>query len=102
MVDTLQDISVDQTEAPSVTQHLNDTITDGIPVNPVSNAGPHRHITHAVPKHIVSDSVMENPGPDLAKEIRISHRNQVTIVWTPDYLVLVLIYIKDKTSPSKK
>ena len=66
MVDTLQDISVDETKAQSVKQHLNDTITDGIPVSPVSNAGLHRHITHAVPEHTVNDSVMENPGPDLA------------------------------------
>ena len=66
MFDTLQDISVDETKAPSVTQHLNDTITDGIPISPVSNAGPHRHITHTVPEHTLSNPVMENPGPDLA------------------------------------
>ena len=66
MIDTLQDISENEIEALGVTQHLNDTITDGIPVSPVSNAGPHRHITHAVPEHTVNDLVMENPGPDLA------------------------------------
>ena len=38
MIDTLQDISVNEIEAPGVTQHLNDTITNGIPVSLVSNA----------------------------------------------------------------
>ena len=49
----------------SVIQHLNDTVTDGIPVSPVSNAGQHRHITHAVREHTQNNLVMEKPGPYL-------------------------------------
>ena len=46
-----------------MTGSLNEEGSDGIPVSHVSNAGPHRHITHAVSEHTVSDSVMESPGP---------------------------------------
>ena len=65
MNDTLQDISKKEIEVPSVIQHVDNTVTDRIPVSPVSTVEQHRHITHTEPEHTQSNSVMEKPGPYL-------------------------------------